>query len=363
MARVELTGVTRRFGSVTALDSLDLTAEAGRLTVVVGPSGCGKSTLLRAVAGLEGVDAGRIAIGGREVTDHPPAERGVAMVFQSFALYPHMTAWDNMAFGARRPGESKEEIARRVEEAARMLQIEPLLKRRPGALSGGQKQRVAMGRALVRKPAVFLFDEPLSSLDAALRVEMRFEVARLQEELSATMLYVTHDQVEAMTLAHRIVVMREGRIEQVGAPLELYREPANTFVAGFIGQPGMNLLPARVAAHDDGALRIALDDGGTLTLPPRAARLAEGAAVTLGVRPEHLAPAEKGEKALAGETLLVEELGAETLVYLQLGGGRRLVLRLPGEQRPRRGARLAVRLDPAHCLLFGEDGKRLDPAS
>ena len=357
MARVVLDAVTKRFGEHAALAGVSLEAEDGRLTVVVGPSGCGKSTLLRIVAGLEGVDGGGVSIGGRDVTGAPPAERGVAMVFQSFALYPHMTGFDNMAFGLRERGMGKQEIRRRIEEAARRLHIEELLARRPGQLSGGQKQRIAMGRALVRDPDVFLFDEPLSNLDAALRVEMRFEVARLQESLGATMLYVTHDQVEAMTLAHRLVVMRDGCVEQVGTPLEVYHEPANTFVAGFIGQLAMNLLPGRIAECEERAVRVDLESGGSVRIPVLGGGLHKGAPVTVGVRPEHVRPSDGG--LLAGKTLLVEELGAETLVYVELVGERTLVLRLGGTGRPLRGERLSVEIDEGRCLLFGEDGKRM----
>ncbi len=250
MGAVVLRGVSKRFGTVEVLRDIDLEIPEGALVVVVGPSGCGKSTLLRLVAGLEEASEGAIEIAGRDVTHLPPAERRIAMVFQSYALYPHMSVYDNMAFGLKLARHDKAKIRERIEDAARLLQIEHLLARKPRELSGGQRQRVAMGRALVREPAVFLFDEPLSNLDAALRVGMRLEIARLQRQLGATMLYVTHDQTEAMTLAQTIVVMRDGRIEQVGAPLELYRRPRNLFVAGFLGTPKMNVLPAEVAAAD-----------------------------------------------------------------------------------------------------------------
>ncbi len=356
MARLELQQICKGF-DLPILDRLSLTVEEGEFFVVVGPSGIGKTTLLRCIAGLEVLDEGRVMIGGRDVTGAPPAERGVAMVFQSFALYPHMSAFDNMAFGLSRPGLDKAEIRRRIEEVADLLHIDQLLDRRPAALSGGQRQRVAMGRALVRDPDVFLFDEPMSNLDAALRVEMRLEVAQLQEALGATMLFVTHDQVEAMTLAHRLVVLRGGRVEQAGAPLDVYRAPANIFVAGFIGQPGMNLLPATVAALEPDAARVDLQDGGQVRVPVAGEALEEGAPVTVGVRPEHVRPSDDG--ALAGTTLLVEELGAETLVRVRAAGERKLALRLAEGGRPRRGERLALEIDEERCLLFGEDGVRM----
>jgi len=267
MADLELAGVRKSFGPVEILHGIDLSVRNGEFCVFVGPSGCGKSTLLRLIAGLEEVSDGRIAIDGRDVTDVQPAQRGIAMVFQSYALYPHMDVYENMAFGLKRARYPKAEIEARVQRAARTLHIENLLARRPRDLSGGQRQRVAIGRAIVREPKLFLFDEPLSNLDAALRVEMRVELAKLKAELGATIVYVTHDQIEAMTLADRIVVMSDGRVEQAGAPLDLYRAPANLFVAGFIGSPKMNFVPAQAVAMQDGALVVRLFDGATLALP------------------------------------------------------------------------------------------------
>ena len=246
MGAVRLKGVRKLYGAVEVIKGIDLDVEDGELVVFVGPSGCGKSTLLRMIAGLEDVDYGAVEIVGRDVTEAPPAQRGVAMVFQNYALYPHMTAFDNLAYGLRRAGVPRDEVRRRVEATAAMLQISELLPRKPKAMSGGQRQRVAIGRAIIRNPQVFLFDEPLSNLDAALRVEMRSQIARLHHELKATMIFVTHDQVEAMTLADRIVVLNAGRIEQIGTPREVYHAPANLFVAGFIGSPAMNLLPAKL---------------------------------------------------------------------------------------------------------------------
>lgn len=244
MGTVQLSDVRKFYGTLEVIKGIELTVNAGELVVFVGPSGCGKSTLLRMIAGLEDVDYGRIEIAGKDVTEAPPAQRGVAMVFQNYALYPHMTAYDNLAYGLRRAGLARDAVDQRVQETAALLQISELLPRKPKAMSGGQRQRVAIGRAIVRKPEVFLFDEPLSNLDASLRVEMRSQIARLHQELAATMIFVTHDQVEAMTLADRIVVLNAGRVEQIGTPREVYHSPANLFVAGFIGSPAMNLLPA-----------------------------------------------------------------------------------------------------------------------
>ncbi len=266
MSFVELQGVRKTFGPIEVVKGVDLEIESGEFVVFVGPSGCGKSTLLRIVSGLEEISGGRIAIDGRDVTDLPPGDRRVAMVFQSYALYPHMTVHENMAFALRMGGTPRAEVEKRVAEAARILQIEALLERKPKQLSGGQRQRVAIGRAIVRKPKVFLFDEPLSNLDAALRAQMRVEIARLHAEIGATMIYVTHDQVEAMTLADRIVVLNQGRVEQIGSPLDLYERPANRFVAEFLGQPRMNFVDVS-AASAAGRLALSLPRGGTIELP------------------------------------------------------------------------------------------------
>ncbi|MCX7351621.1 MAG: sn-glycerol-3-phosphate ABC transporter ATP-binding protein UgpC, partial [Alphaproteobacteria bacterium] len=282
MAEVRIENLRKSFGAVEVLKDIDLTVEDGSFVVLVGPSGCGKSTLLRSIAGLEPVSGGTITIGGRKVNDLPPAQREIAMVFQSYALYPHMDVAANMGFGLRFARTPKAEIEARVAEAARILQLEPLLKRRPRELSGGQRQRVAIGRAIVRKPQVFLFDEPLSNLDAALRINTRVEIAKLHKLLAATIVYVTHDQVEAMTLADKIVVMNQGRIEQQGKPLDLYYRPANLFVAGFIGSPAMNFIAGQVTQGG-----IDLGPDGAVTLAGLTAA-AVGSRVTLGIRPEHV---------------------------------------------------------------------------
>jgi sn-glycerol 3-phosphate transport system ATP-binding protein len=322
--------------------------------VLLGPSGCGKSTLLRIVAGLEQQSAGDVSIGGRVVNDVEPKDRNIAMVFQNYALYPHLSVYDNMAYGLRVRGTPRPEIERRVQEAARILELGALLQRKPRQLSGGQRQRVAMGRAIVRDPQVFLFDEPLSNLDAKLRVQMRIEIRRLHQSIRTTSIYVTHDQVEAMTLADRLIVMNAGHAEQVGAPLEVYERPASVFVAGFIGAPAMNLLRARVA----GGRAMA----GAAALPlPLAPGLDEGREVTWGVRPEHveLAPGAAGADAEVVVDL-VEALGADTLVHARLADGGALTLRLPGTTRVREGDRLPLRLPPAALHAFdAASGRRI----
>jgi multiple sugar transport system ATP-binding protein len=356
MAGVRLTGVSKRFGPVEVLKDIDLEIADGEFVVFVGPSGCGKSTLLRTIAGLEEATAGQIEIGGRLVNDLSPADRGVAMVFQSYALYPHMTVRENMAFALTLAKADKAEIDQRVKAAAEVLGLTEVLGRKPKALSGGQRQRVAIGRAIVRQPEVFLFDEPLSNLDAALRVRMRYEFARLHEELKTTMVYVTHDQVEAMTLADRIVVLNAGRIEQVGAPLELYERPKNLFVAEFIGSPKMNLIPAEVVeAGADRAVvrtrageRVAVTTGGA----------AVGQAVTLGVRPEHLSLGGDGD-VIGGTAQFVETLGHATYAYVGRHGGETLTVQLPGDVRPATGDALSLRVERAH--LFDEAGMALGP--
>jgi len=346
MGRIALHDIRKSFGAVDVLKGIDLTIEEGELAVFVGPSGCGKSTLLRMIAGLDRPTAGRIEINGTDVTARGAADRGLAMVFQSYALYPHMTVRANMAFGLENTRMARAEIDSRIREAATLLEIEPLLARRPGQLSGGQRQRVAIGRAIVRRPTAFLLDEPLSNLDAELRVSMRAELSALHDRLGATMIHVTHDQVEAMTMADRIVVMRAGRVEQVDTPLNLYNRPANLFVAGFIGAPGMNLWPVEAA---QGRVRIA---GG----PEVALALPDGP-LTLGLRPQHLVL--QGDGPLALRVELVEALGAESVVHGALSGGTRVLAVLPGQPGLRRGDRIALGFDPAQVHAFGATGLRL----
>jgi len=347
MTGVTLEKVLKRYGETQVIHGVDLEIAEGEFCVFVGPSGCGKSTLLRMIAGLEETTDGTIVIAGEDVTRADPSERGVAMVFQTYALYPHMTVAENMGFGLKMTGHPRAEVARRVAEAARILRLEPYLDRKPKALSGGQRQRVAIGRAIVRDPKVFLFDEPLSNLDAELRVEMRVEIAHLHKSMGATMIYVTHDQVEAMTLADKIVVLRAGRIEQVGSPLSLYENPDNRFVAGFIGSPAMNFVEGRAGEGD-------------VTLPALgrsvATAIAVSGPVTAGLRPQDLALVE-------GDALtvdIVENLGGVSYVYCDAPGGERLVVETKGVLAPRRGAKVDVRLDPARLYLFdARSGARL----
>jgi multiple sugar transport system ATP-binding protein len=359
MAQVTLRGVHKRFGDVHIIKGVDLEIADSEFCVFVGPSGCGKSTLLRLIAGLEDISEGRLEIGGREVTRTPPANRGVAMVFQSYALYPHMTVAENIGFGLKMANRPKAEIAQRVDKAAAMLQLGPLLQRKPAQLSGGQRQRVAIGRAIVREPGVFLFDEPLSNLDASLRVQTRIEISRLHQELGSTMIYVTHDQVEAMTMADKIVVLQGGIVEQVGSPLELYHRPRNRFVAGFIGSPKMNFLPVAVTAVSGNVASLKLPGGPILPLPLRGAKIGPGAKATLGVRPEHLSLGEARGAAPAATVRLAEHLGSETMLYLEAADGVSISVRADGLSRAKVGDRVAVGLDPASCHLFDAEGRAL----
>ena len=342
MSGVNIQGLSIKFGANEVIKGLDLQVQEGEFLVLLGPSGCGKSTLLHSIAGLIDVSGGRIEIGGQDMTDAEPSERGIGMVFQSYALYPTMTVEKNMSFGLRVAGTPKAEIARRVDKAAQMLQLTPLLNRKPAQLSGGQRQRVAIGRALVREAGVFLFDEPLSNLDAKLRAELRRELKLLHHTLGSTMIYVTHDQVEAMTLASRIVVMKGGVIQQIGTPAEVYERPANLFVAGFLGAPAINLVPARVGA--DG---VTLD--GALPLRLAAGRAAAGQAVVLGVRPEHLRLQDDGRWRATVE--LVEPMGNHQVVWMKLGAQTLSVLVHDG-RRVAAGDTVAFDLDESALNLF-----------
>ena len=354
MSEVKIDRLCKSYGQVEVLKDIDLTVDDGSFVVLVGPSGCGKSTLLRSIAGLEPVTSGKMSIGGRQVNDLPPAKREIAMVFQSYALYPHMNVYGNMAFGLKFAGTPKAEIDARVNEAARILQLESLLKRRPRELSGGQRQRVAIGRAIVRKPQVFLFDEPLSNLDAALRINTRVEIAKLHKMLNATIVYVTHDQVEAMTLADKIVVMNKGRIEQTGKPLDLYYRPANLFVAGFIGSPAMNLLPAAVGKK--GVLDLGNGQELAVRLP---ATCKAGDKVTLGCRPEHMTLGGSGKLKLTGAVDIIERLGESGFAHIRLPSGQTVIVEVRGDPKAKNGAAAAVSLDAAHLHLFDSGGKRL----
>jgi lactose/L-arabinose transport system ATP-binding protein len=350
MAGLKLRNVRKSFGLVDVIKGVDLDIASEEFVVFVGPSGCGKSTLLRLIAGLENITSGEIHIGDQLVNDVDPSKRGIAMVFQSYALYPHMTVRENMGFALRFAGVPRPEITRQVDEAARILELGPLMDRRPKELSGGQRQRVAIGRAIVRHPEVFLFDEPLSNLDAELRVHMRIELARLHKELKTTIIYVTHDQVEAMTLADKIVVLRDGEVAQTGSPLQLYDDPDNIFVAGFIGSPKMNFIPGTV----DGDV-VRLTDYGTSF--PTAVQAANGTAVTVGIRPEHFKGGGSAELDLVVE--IIEHLGGETYAYARRDSGDVLTIATNNDRDLKSGDSLHARFDPAAALLFDAQGKRL----
>jgi multiple sugar transport system ATP-binding protein len=360
MGHIKLTNVAKSFGAIDVLHDINLEIADGEFVVFVGPSGCGKSTLLRMIAGLEKPSGGELSIDGKVVNAIPAADRGLAMVFQSYALYPHMSVRQNLAFGLENTKMPKAEIATRITEAARMLEIEHYLERRPGQLSGGQRQRVAIGRAIVRRPVAFLLDEPLSNLDAELRGSTRAELAALHARLSATMIYVTHDQIEAMTLADRIVVLRAGRIEQIGTPMELYNAPANRFVAGFIGSPHMNFLEGSVEPSFSGKAVATFAGGNRLELPMAASSLANGSPITLGVRPQHVSIG-NGTEGISAKIKLVEALGSETILHTDVAGQKILVV-APGQHNLTPGADIRLSLSSAPLHLFDEKGLRLDHA-
>ena len=357
MATVELRQVRKRFGAHEVIHGVDLRIEDREFVAFVGPSGSGKSTLLRMIAGLESVSEGEVLIDGTAVQDVAPARRGLAMVFQSYALYPHMTVAENMSFALRLAGVPKDERERKVLAAARILGMELLLERKPRELSGGQLQRVALGRAMVRQPKVFLLDEPLSNLDAALQAQMRLELVRLHRQLNTTMIYVTHDQVEAMTMANRILVLNEGRVEQLGSPAELYRQPASIFVAGFIGAPKMNFLEVEVTAQTDECVTLTHSHGAAWTVRAPVERLDGAGRIKLGIRPEHVTVDENGE--LRGETDAVEHLGPRAYLHTRLEDGTPLVVQTGGDTGVREGDRLAFRLRIEQAHLFDGSGRRL----
>ena len=356
MGSLVIRDVRKSFGRVEVLKGIDLEVQDGEFVVFVGPSGCGKSTLLRVIAGLEDATSGDLLIDGQSVIGVPPAKRGIAMVFQTYALYPHLTVRNNMSLGLKQANTPADEIERRVATASAMLSLEPYLERRPAELSGGQRQRVAIGRAVVREPKLFLFDEPLSNLDAALRVNTRLEIAQLHRRLSATMIYVTHDQVEAMTLADRIVVLKEGHIEQVGTPMELYKRPGNLFVAQFIGSPAMNILPATIDKSGDPTV-VSHVGGRKATVPIATPASVKGASVSFGVRPEDLRIAAGADYLFEGTVDYVEQLGEVQLVYVDIGrADLPLVTKLPGNVEVKRGAALRLNADAGDLHIFDADG-------
>ena len=362
MAEVQLRSINKSFGQVQVIHDVNLDIGNGEFVVFVGPSGCGKSTLLRTISGLEEPTSGQVLIGGEDVTDYDPSERGVAMVFQSYALYPHMTVEENLGFGLRMGGMPKPEVATRVTEAARILELTELLDRKPRQLSGGQRQRVAIGRAIVRQPRAFLFDEPLSNLDAELRVQMRIEIAKLHQQLGATMVYVTHDQVEAMTLADRIVVLRSGRVEQQGSPIELYDNPDNMFVAGFIGSPRMNFLEGTIKAIDGDNLTVSLNafDAPALQVRRRGPGGAVGDTIHVGIRPEHFAEPGSGGPTIKAKAQVVEQLGGVSYVYaVGRDDETKVTIQQKGHSRINSGAPIEVSIEPGTAMAFDTAGLRL----
>ncbi|HEY0122701.1 MAG TPA: sn-glycerol-3-phosphate ABC transporter ATP-binding protein UgpC [Rhizobium sp.] len=357
MANLKLRDARKTYGSLEVIKGIDLDVDDREFVVFVGPSGCGKSTLLRMIAGLEKINSGDLVIDGTRSNDIDPSQRGLAMVFQSYALYPHMTVAENMGFALRIAGIPLAERERKVKDAAQILELAHLLDRRPKDLSGGQRQRVAIGRAIVRNPKIFLFDEPLSNLDAALRVNMRLELMRLHERLAATMIYVTHDQIEAMTMADKIVVLNSGRIEQVGSPLELYNRPANIFVAGFIGSPKMNLLTATIEKAGPSGISVTLPGGSTITVPVAAGAAKAGSKLTLGIRPEHIRIGQGGQ--FTGQAILAERLGGLTVLHIDIASDQSLVVQTEGTDTTPLHTPISLQIDPAACHLFDMEGRTL----
>lgn len=359
MANLTIKNLKKSFGDIQILKGINLDIKDNEFVVFVGPSGCGKSTLLRSIAGLEEVTSGHIFLDNKEITELAPAKRDLAMVFQSYALYPHMSVRKNMSFALELAKERKDVINTKVHEAARILELEPLLDRKPKELSGGQRQRVAIGRSIVRQPKVFLFDEPLSNLDAALRVQMRLELARLHHDLKATMVYVTHDQVEAMTLADKVVVLNQGQIEQVGSPMELYHHPANRFVAGFLGMPKMSFLPGQVVSIDGSGVNVELAGGAIVSVPVSGDTVRQGSPVTLGVRPEHVTITDPAESSLTGRLDIAENLGSDTYCYVKTEANETLTVRTPGRFSCTYGDRVGLSLDLTECHLFDGEGNAI----
>jgi ABC-type sugar transport system ATPase subunit len=351
VANIKVDKVNKFFGNVQVIKDVSLEIKSQSFTVLVGPSGCGKSTMLRMIAGLEDINSGTISIDGKVVNDLPPKERHIAMVFQSYALYPHMTVFDNMAFGLKLEKRSKEEIDERVQEAAKILQIQDYLTRKPKQLSGGQRQRVAIGRAITRKPQVFLFDEPLSNLDAALRVQMRVELAKLHDKLNATMIYVTHDQTEAMTMADDIVVLNGGVISQKGSPLDLYNNPNNLFVGGFIGSPKMNLISSKIIGKSNDKTELDLMGSSKITIPKSSSTASEGDLVMLGIRPEHLTVNQESDGSWESKVFVVEKLGSGTFLYLEKEG-EPLVVQTEGDSEIKVGDTVKVGFSSSRCHIF-----------
>ncbi|TKW66030.1 MAG: sn-glycerol-3-phosphate ABC transporter ATP-binding protein UgpC [Paracoccus denitrificans] len=352
MATVSLKNIRKSYGNVEVIKGVDLDIEDGEFVVFVGPSGCGKSTLLRMISGLEDITSGTLEIDGRVVNDIQPADRGIAMVFQTYAIFPHMTVRENMGFGLTIAKASKAEKKAKVDEAARILQMEHLLDRRPSQLSGGQRQRVAIGRAIVRQPKVFLFDEPLSNLDAALRMDMRMEIGKLHQSLGASMIYVTHDQVEAMTLADKIVVLKDGQVMQVGSPMDLYHHPANRFVAGFLGAPSMNFIEVDVERVEGDRALVRNSSLDPVTAPIRDGSLTQGGKAVLGIRPQYLKPVPGDQAMLHGRIALTERLGTETVLDLELRDGSRIIAAIAEDRVLNPGEEIGLRFDPAEAHLF-----------
>ena len=356
MADININTINKYYGDVHVIKDISLDIKSQSFTVLVGPSGCGKSTMLRMIAGLEDINSGTISIDGQVVNDLPPKQRNIAMVFQSYALYPHMTVFDNMAFGLKLEKRSKDEINERVQEAARILQIEDYLQRKPKQLSGGQRQRVAIGRAITRKPKVFLFDEPLSNLDAALRVQMRVELAKLHDQLNATMIYVTHDQTEAMTLADNVVVMDEGIVSQKGSPMDLYNNPNNLFVGSFIGSPKMNIISSKILSSNENSTEVDLLGSSKISIKKTSANSSGGDNVHIGIRPEHLLINQDGDANWESRVFVVEKLGSGTFLYLEKDG-EPLVVETEGDSNIKVGDTVKVGFTASRCHLFGQDNQ------